>query len=68
MVVFNQLRPLRTPDRHIWRINRSTVQRATRMVPLVEVVPHLVRPVGDEVLLVHPGDHRLQFGVTDRPR
>jgi hypothetical protein len=31
MVVFAQDLPLRTPDTPIWRINRSTVQRATRI-------------------------------------
>lgn len=29
MVVRTQDRPLRTPDRPMWRIRRSTVQRAT---------------------------------------
>ena len=37
-------------------------------VDVVEVVPHLVRSVGDEVLLVDPRDHRPQFRVANRSR
>ena len=32
----------------------------------VQLVPHLVRAIDDEVLLPHPQDLGLEFGVTNR--
>jgi hypothetical protein len=56
-VVTVQVRPRRLPTSPIWRIKRSTVQRATRVpVPSLLLGPDLVRAVDEQVLVVDPLD------------